>query len=65
MPNIPLPGQKKLSLADGAKMRAATGEQNPADGGAADQAGLTCPQVDAVFELEKTADAVGVNVVGD
>ena len=54
-----------LVLAGGAVVGTAACEEDAVNGCAADQAGLSSAHVDAVFELEKTADAVGVNVVGD
>ena len=46
-------------------MCAPAGKQNAADGCAALAAGLAGAQVDAMLELEETADAVGVDIIGD
>ena len=52
-------------LAMGAVVGAPSGEEDAADGGSADQAGLAGSHVDAVLELEEAGDTVGVDVVGD
>ena len=46
-------------------MGSSAGQQNPPDGGLAGPAGLACPQIDAVLQLEEAADAVRVHVVGN
>jgi hypothetical protein len=52
-------------LAIRAVVRAAAGHCDAPDGGAALAAGLAGALVDAVLKLEKAADAIGINVVGD
>jgi len=52
-------------LAMGAVVGTPPSQNDAADGGSADQAGLAGSQVDAVLELEEAGDAVGVHVVGD
>jgi len=44
---------------------ASPGEEDAADGGSADEAGLAGAQVDAMLELEEAGNAVGVDVIGD
>ena len=46
-------------------MGAAASEEDAADGGSADQAGLAGAHVDAMLELEEAGHTVGIHVVGD
>lgn len=46
-------------------MGAATSEGDALNGGSTDGARLAGAHVDAVFELEKATDALGVDIVGD
>ena len=55
----------KSALTAGTVVRATTGDYGPADGRAADQARFIRPHVDAVFELEESGHAIGVDVIGD
>jgi len=55
----------RLSLASGAEVGATPANHNTFDRRSADEAGLAGAHVDAVFQLEEAADAVGVDVVGD
>jgi len=54
-----------LLLAAGAVVGSAAGKQNPVDEGSATAAGLSGAEVDAVLELEESADAVGVDIIRD
>jgi hypothetical protein len=52
-------------LTEGAEVRAAPGEQNAPYGSSAATAGFAGAKVDAMLQLEETARAVGVDIVGD
>ena len=52
-------------LAMGAEVGAAAGDHDFPDGSFADEAGLAGALVDAMLELEESANSVGVDVVGD
>jgi len=49
----------------GTEVGAAAGEGDAADGCCAGEAGLSGAPVDAVFQLEEAARAVGIDVIGD
>lgn len=52
-------------LAVGTIMGASASEEDAENGGSADQAGLAGAHINAVFELEEAADAIGVYIIGD
>ena len=52
-------------LAMGTVVGAAAGDGDALNGCFADKTGLAGALVDTVFELEKTADAFGIDVVGN
>ena len=52
-------------LAVRAEVGAATGDENSANGGAADQAGLTSPEIDLVFQLEKALLSGSIHIIGN
>ena len=54
-----------LTLAFGAVVGSAAGKKDTPDGGLAEATRLASAQVNAVFELEEAAHAVGINVVGN
>lgn len=54
----------QLLLAVGAEVGPASGQGDALDGCSADGAGLAGTHVDTVFELEKTTDSIGIDVIG-
>lgn len=58
-------GPANSSLAYGTEMSSPTGQQDTPDRRTADQAGLACPHVHAVFELEKTPNPVSIDIIRD
>lgn len=54
----------RLFLAVRTEVGPASGQGDAVDGCSADGAGLAGTHVDTVFELEKTADSIGIDVIG-